>query len=93
MAIQNVEAVEGFRVQLGLMLELARATNATTTVEPALSSSDFSNFLEAYQSFDPAVKAHDKRKAAQYAVIETAVRDRFNELLVRSSLTLRNEYV
>jgi THO complex subunit 1 len=82
MAGHAVEAVEVFKGQLRHLLDRARTTKTTITIEPPLAKSDFNDLLARISPTGPGAKVPDPKKTAQYAVIETAVRDIFNKLLV-----------
>lgn len=83
-----VKAVEAFQGILQDMLDKARATKQTVTIEPPLVRSDFTDLLQRIQSIENLSQPLERNKSFRYAVIETAVRDVFNKLLVSHSLTV-----
>ncbi len=85
MAGHAVEAVEAFQGLLQEMLDKARATKQTVTIEPPLARSDFTDLLQRVQSIEHLGQPLESNKSFRYAVIETAVRGVFNDLLVSHS--------
>lgn len=69
----------------------------SATIEPPLIKSDFGALLQQIPSFEPTPKSSkvaDPAKTHGYAIIETAVRDEFNNLLVSDLTTnIRNKYI
>jgi len=82
MAGHGVPAVDAFGELLTEMLERARATKKTDTVEPPLNKADLVDLFEQLDSIFPPSSSPEVKKRSQYAVIETAVRLKFNDLLV-----------
>lgn len=78
----EVEAVVVFKGLLGDMLAQSGTTKRTDTIEPPVSKADIAPVLRRFQQVNSS-KTRDEKKATQYAVIETAVRDAFVDLLVR----------
>ena len=73
----------------------AQAIKNTNTVEPPLIKSDLTGLVERIDLIFPPTTPPDMKKRGQYAVIETAVRDAFNNLLVSLELsnTIMGTYV
>ena len=86
MAGHGVPAVDEFGGLLRVMLRRARpkaeAIKVTNTVEPPLIKSDLTDLFEQVDSIFSPAASPELKKRSQYAVIETAVRDAFNDLLV-----------
>jgi THO complex subunit 1 len=82
----GVPAVDEFGGVLRGMLQRARtkakAFKDTNTVEPPLIKSDLTDIFERVDSIFSPAASPELKKRSQYAVIETAVRDAFNNLLV-----------
>jgi hypothetical protein len=85
MAGRAVEAVEAFQGFLQEMLDKARTAKQTHNLEPALARSDFVDILKKADSIGYLAKPAEGSRSYRYAVIETAVRAVFNELLVSGS--------
>lgn len=73
-----VEAVDHMSAILRQMLEEASRIKDSTGIEPTITNSDLEDLL---QNIESQVQ-DDPRRANQFSIIETAVRDIFNELLV-----------
>jgi THO complex subunit 1 len=82
MAGHSVEAVEVFKGVLRDMLDRARTAKHVDTIEPAVAKSDFTDLLQRIDSSDHLVRSTETKRSSRFAVIETAVRDIFNVLLV-----------
>jgi THO complex subunit 1 len=78
MASYGVQAVEEFGKLLDQMLNAALVIKPTSTIEPPLNKSDLAEFFERVPSIFPPTSSLESRKH----VIDTAVRDAFNNLLV-----------
>ena len=64
------------------LLQRAEEVKQTHTVEPPLNKSDFTDLLQQVETtFFAAADSTELRKRS-HAVIETAIRDKFNNLLV-----------
>lgn len=85
MASHGVEAVAAFAAILKNMLHEAGLAKGTE-IEPPLTKSGLKGLEQHIPSF--ASMPMDSKRQPQYAAVETAVRDIFNDLLVR---TLQNE--
>lgn len=83
MAALEVEAVGVFKGLLGDMLAQAGEIKRTDAIEPPILKADIAEQLQQLQTLKNFPKTRDAKKSTQYAVIETAVRDAFIELLVR----------
>ncbi len=95
MSIHDVEAVELFGKLLSDLLERAQSKKDMDTIEPPLIKHDFADLLQQLRSIDQFSKTIESKKSIQYAVIETAVRDVFYGLLVRTCRaprTIRSDY-
>lgn len=77
-----VESVEKMNTLLRQMLERAKQMKETSDIEPAITNSDLGELLPKFESF----AAEDPRKTRPFTVIDTTVRDIFNELLVSQYL-------
>lgn len=82
MAGHGVQAVHDFQELLQQMLLEAEVAKQTDTVEPPLNKADLEDLFVRASSIFPPLASPEIRKRSQYAVIETAVRDTFNDLLV-----------
>ena len=82
MASHGVEAVAAFAVTLKDMLREAGSAKGTD-IEPPLTRSGLKGLDQRIPSF--ATMPLDPKRQPQYAAVETAVRDIFNDLLVRTS--------
>lgn len=89
MAGHAVEAVEASKSLLRQLLERARITKTTTAVEPPLAKSGFTELLDQISRLLPGDRSQLSKKTSQYAIIETAATDIFNDLLVRAFNSLR----
>ncbi len=85
MAGYGVQAVGDFGVLLQEMLERAQVVKQTNTVEPSLHKSDLADLFERVNSIFPTGSSSDSKKH----VIETAVQDLFNNLLVSRAAPAR----
>ncbi|TAQ86778.1 hypothetical protein B7494_g4892 [Chlorociboria aeruginascens] len=86
MAGHGVQAVVAFGELLSSMLQNAEMVKKTSTVEPPLSKSDIGkSFAQLAEIFSFSVSP-ELKKRNQYAVIETAVRDEFNNLLASTTI-------
>jgi len=99
MAGHAVQAVDEFLALLVEMLQRAEQQKQTDTVEPPLNKSDFTGLFERVEPIfattaTPGVKPEVKKRS-QCAIIETAVRDTFNGLLVSRDLarTSKGAYI
>jgi THO complex subunit 1 len=90
MAGHVVEAVDAFGELLRELLRRAGEVKETNTVEPPLSKSDLEDILERVEMrFFSSAETLELRKQ-RHGAIDTAIRDKFNELLVsRYGTTLR----
>jgi hypothetical protein len=84
MAALEVEAVRIFEELLGDMLCEGGELKGTNAIEPPILKADIATELQRLQALENFPKTHDAKKLTQHAVIDTAVRDTFIELLVRS---------
>jgi hypothetical protein len=80
-----VPAVQAFQGLLQEMLDKARAAKQTDTIEPPLTRADLSQLLQRVESIEQFSTSLEANKSFRYAVIETAIRGVFNELLVSDS--------
>lgn len=84
----GVPAVTTFASLLEELLSHAQTVKSSATIEPPLEKSDFdqlpSRLSEIFPGLDPnkAVQNADLRRTEKYAVIETAVRALFSDLIV-----------
>lgn len=76
-----VQAVNNMAELLRQMLERASSVKDSTDIEPALSGDDLADLLQNIESTSNLDK-EDPRKSRQFSIIEIAVRDKFDELLV-----------
>jgi THO complex subunit 1 len=87
MAGHEVQAVDAFGELLNELLVRAEQVKQTNTVEPPLIKPDFQDILERVEStFFSSAKTLESRKQS-HAVIDIAIRDKFNNLLVSLSST------
>jgi THO complex subunit 1 len=82
MAPLRVEAVDAFRASLDEILAQAQTIKKADTIEPPILKTDVADFLEKVRGVDYLAKNEASKKANQYAIIETAVRDVFIGLVV-----------
>jgi hypothetical protein len=85
MARHAVEAVEVFHGLLQEMLDKARASKQTDAIEPPLARADLIQLLQRVESIEHFSIPLEANKSFRYAVIETAIRSVFNDLLVSHS--------
>ena len=81
-----MEAVNLCRGLLGDMLAQANEIKRTNGIEPPILKADIAEEFRRLQELPIFAERRDTKKSTRYAVIETAVRDAFIELLVRSLL-------
>ena len=95
MASHAVQAVDDFGGLLLEMLQRAEQQKQTDTVEPPLDKTDFTDLFERVESIFSSTAPPEVKKRSQWAVIETAVRDTFNSLLVSraSARTSKGTYI
>ncbi|KAF4628109.1 hypothetical protein G7Y89_g10040 [Cudoniella acicularis] len=86
MAGHGVQAVDAFGGLLLEMLQRAEMVKQTNTVEPALHKTDLGDHFERVESIFPSSSSPETKKRSQYAVIETAVRDTFNNILASTTI-------
>ena len=84
MAGHGVHVVDEFTKLLLEMLSRAELVKESNTVEPPLNKSDLGDLFEGVdEALFSSATAPELRKRS-HAIIETAVRDVFNSILVRS---------
>lgn len=95
MAGHGVQAVGDFRSLLEELIQRAEAAKPNGTIEPPLNKADLGDISEHVNSvFEPIASTDVKeRKRCQYAVVETAVRDTFNDLLVSRAAHRGKEHI
>ena len=83
-------AIAAFTTLLEEFLSQAETAKQTSTIEPALSKSDFEDLSGRVSktAAEGAKLANDKGR--QFAIIETAARDIFSHLIVRLDSPLRS---
>ena len=82
MADHGVQGVSAFGEILGEMIKRAEQVKKTTTVEPALVKSDFTDILARLNSrFQLSVQTLEAKKRT-HTIFDQAFRDRFNVFLV-----------
>jgi THO complex subunit 1 len=86
MADQLVQGVDAFGEILEGLLRRAEDVKETHTVEPPLNKADLADILEGLESSLFASADSIEQRKRVHAVIETVVRDKFNNLLVSISL-------
>jgi THO complex subunit 1 len=93
----EVPGVGSFATLLGDLLAQAASVKSSASIEPPLNKSDFvdlaprlSSFFSSLQSLevDGTSESNDQKRLRQNAIIETAVRDLFSNLIVRSPLSV-----
>ncbi|EHK47272.1 uncharacterized protein TrAtP1_010066 [Trichoderma atroviride] len=90
----GVSAVSAFGELLNELLDEASAAKETTTIEPALSKSDFANIYDRVSSSlarssttgTESNAPQDSLRSRQFAVVETAARDSFSKLIATTSI-------
>jgi THO complex subunit 1 len=78
----GVPAVDSSAQLLLEMLRQAELVKQTNTVEPPLSKNDLGDLWAQFDSIFSEATTLETKKRGQYAIIETAARDTFNNLLV-----------
>ncbi|CAG8959381.1 hypothetical protein HYFRA_00001279 [Hymenoscyphus fraxineus] len=86
MAGQGVQAVGKFRELLEELLQEAEAAKPNGLIEPPLNKDDLGDISERVNSVFLPVTSPEVRKRSQYAVVETAARDTFNDLLATTTI-------
>ncbi len=87
----GVPAVAAFTTLLESLLERAQVLKPTGAIEPALVRADLDDLqgrmLSAFADVEvrPADGAEGRKKTRQYAIIETAVRAVFSDLIVSAA--------
>ena len=84
MACHGVQGVDEFTKLLLEMLLRAEQAKRSNTVEPPLNKSDLGDLFEQVDGAFFSFATTPELKKRSHAVIETAVRDVFNSILVRS---------
>lgn len=94
MAGHGVQGVDEFKNLLGEMLERAYVVKESSTVEPPVTKSDLGDLFKRVEAeFFSSTTTPELRKR-KHAVIETAVRETFNSILVSLlQLELGNLYL
>jgi THO complex subunit 1 len=88
----GISAVTTFSSFLDELLERAQSAKPTTSIEPALDKSVFQGILQGANNALPGNEVQkpgegeDSRKLQRYAIVETAVRDAFADLIVSSQM-------
>lgn len=85
----GVPAVGVFASLLHELLDEAAAAKQTTTIEPPLNKADLSNLSQRVSSALPFVSEANKDDAAKTrrnAIVETAARDLFSNIIVSRTL-------
>lgn len=78
----GLPTVDAFAQLLLEMLQQAELVKHTHTVESPLNKTDLANTYEQIDQMFNESASVEAKKRSQYAIIETAVRDTFNNLLV-----------
>lgn len=82
-----MEAVNLCKGLLGDMLAQANEVKRTNGIEPPILKADIEEEFRRLQEIPSFAEGRDSKKSTRYAVIETAVRDTFIDLLVRIPTT------
>ena len=82
-----MEAVNLCKGLLGEMLAQASEVKRTNGIEPPILKADIEEGFRRLQELPNFVERRDAKKSTRYAVIETAVREVFIDLLVRIPTT------
>lgn len=80
MAGMGVEVVEAFAEYLRILLDKAETASQIDRIEVPLMKSDLDISYEPFHNIFGSISGDDRKR--QYAVIETAVRNAFNSVLV-----------
>ncbi|KFY40787.1 hypothetical protein V495_05256 [Pseudogymnoascus sp. VKM F-4514 (FW-929)] len=86
MAALEVEAVNLCKGLLGDMLAQANEVKRTNGIEPPILKADIEEEFRRLQEIPSFAEGRDSKKSTRYAVIETAVRDTFIDLLATYSI-------
>lgn len=89
----GIKAVASFRAFLEETLARAESVKPTSAIEPALDKSDFPDLqARLSQALGPeliqADDSTDPKRFQRFAVIETAVRDTFSDLIVSRNMNM-----
>lgn len=85
MSSHDVPAVGVFGGLLKEMLGRGQSVKQSSMAEPPMGKSDLADLISQFDSIFPLVSSTEQKKRSQYPVIETAIRDKFNNLLVSSA--------
>lgn len=92
MAGHVVQTVDAFGELLKELMQRAEEVKQTHTVEPPLNKSDFEDILERVETqFFSSAETLELRKQ-RHAAIDTAIRDKFNDLLVSTTGAFLGSY-
>jgi THO complex subunit 1 len=89
MAAHGMQAVEDFGKLLQEMLERAQLVKQTNTIEPPLNKSDLPELWDQLEFIFPSLVSQESKKH----IIEAAVRDVFNNLLVSHTSVRAQEHI
>lgn len=84
MSSYDVPAVGVFGGLLEEMLERGKSVTQAHMAEPPMSKPDIMDLMARFDSIFPHGSSLEQKKRVQFPVIETAIRDKFNNLLVSS---------
>lgn len=84
MSDHEVPAVGVFGGVLQQMLERGRSIEQQSIAEPPMTKENIGELWAQFDTIFPSVDTLESRKRAQWPIIETACRDRYNRLLVSS---------
>jgi THO complex subunit 1 len=93
MAGHVVQVVDMFGEMLNELLQRAEEVKQTDTVEPPLSKVDFEDILERVEAtFFWSAETPEQRKQ-KHAAIDTAIRNKFNDLLVSLHQRILGDFI
>jgi hypothetical protein len=82
MSDHDVPAIRAFDGILEDMLKRGQSAKEMAMVEPPMSKVDIADLMEGFKNIFLQSSSLDMKRRSQYPIIETAVRDKFNRLVV-----------
>ena len=93
MAVHGVQGVDEFKMLLLEILQQAEVIKQSSTVEPPVAKSDLDGLFERVErDFFSYATTLELRKR-KHAVIDAAVRETFNSILVSTHLYKRRDHI
>lgn len=82
MSDHDVPAIRAFNGILQDMLNRGQSARDMAMVEPPMSKVDIADLMDGFKAVFPQNSSFDMKRRSQYPIIETAIRDKFNRLVV-----------